>query len=119
MIKVTKEQYYLQKALIELRKGGYSIVKIGYTEEGDAYLVYPWGHIRYIRSITYNSISTSVSELQSIYTGEIKDPDKSRWSEDKEKIIKYYLENYIDKINEEHYKYRYEIEVEKEVSEYV
>jgi hypothetical protein len=85
-VKVTKEEYVLNKALTVLQESTFPKVRVGYI--GDmSVLVFWYGPEIYYRNININSIGASVCELPAVTNGEFREKWQVISSEDEDFIL--------------------------------
>lgn len=108
-VKVTKEEYVLNKALNILQESTFPDVKVGYI--GDmSVLVFRYGHEIYYRNININSISASISELPAISNGDFKTKWAVMSSQGDDFIL--FLDEFSHLISEDSFKEEYEITID-------
>jgi hypothetical protein len=115
-IKVSKEEFVLNKALHVLQEANFPDVRVGYIVSMPEYtkrmsvLVFEHGDEVYWRNITINSIGASVRELPCVTNGEFRTKWIELQLEEDEFIL--FLDDFSRLIPEDAFKNEYEITVE-------
>ena len=107
-MKVTKEEYVLDKALKVLKESTFPDVKVGYIGDMSVLALRADNGV-YYRNININSISASVRELSAVTDGTFK--EKWQFISLEDEVFVLFLEEISHLIDEDAFDYGYEISI--------